>query len=484
MTVDLEPETLGSMLPWKGTDRLRRFRRFCSEFLTIPTGFGAGGPLDLYPTQVEWARAFTRDPIVVIVVGRGNTKSTLAAAVAIWAVVDCYPGDQRPEVVIVANSALQAKGGIYGAACAMVANSPALSAVSHQYRDLADPRLSFDNGGTIRVRSANAERLQGMVPSVILADEIASFDPKVWATLIQSLGKRPGASLLGISTPSWSREILHKIKDDHDSGRLGDGFTYLEHSADPDPDLVGDPANWLRANPVRAQMDPAGWVATLRLIRTSVPAAEFGLMNLCLWSDVRGVPIIDPDQWDEAAGPTVDLDDPDTFEMSVGLHVAVAGDWSRRNVAVIGALLDDDVVNIVTLGLWIEAEVEVPTADILAAVEVTGPPVSITVAKAQQAGELVDALEADGSTVEAVSTVSPTVMREATDRLLSAISSGDLRHDDNPLLRGQVLAARTDVAREGILLARDDRQLDRIDGVIAMALAVQAARTAPVVQIY
>ena len=468
----------GSLLEWKGRSRVRRFIRFCESHILIPHGHNAGEPMRLYKTQKEWVRALTSAPITIITVAKGNTKSTLAAALAVWWAIDPPPGDIRPEIIIVAGSKDQARAGVFGGAIAMCLDSPWLAERSHYYADSADPRIVFENGAVIRMRSAHPKRLQGVIPSLMIADEIAEFDPKVWHQLVASLGKRPGAALLGVGTPSYSREVLYQIRDTHQSGKLGDGFVYIEHSADPALSL-DDIVGWRQSNPVRAEMDPHGWISSLQLIRQSVSDAEFELFHLARWADVRGQPVVEPDVWDSFAGTTIDGD----LAEDVGVHVAVSGDWARKNVTIIGAVMDGDMCNLFTLGVFNAQAHAVPTADIHAAVVALGEPLTVTVSRSTQGAELVDELEADGLAVDDIQTASGNRIRECVDRWLSTVSANSLRHDANPLLREQVLAARVDVDRKGLTVARDDRA-EPIHGLLAAAVALTAAAETPVVQIY
>ena len=474
----LEVVAGGSLLDWQGTSRVRRFNRFCETHLLIPHGFGAGKPMKLYKTQKEWVRSLVSAPITVITVAKGNTKSTLGAALAVWWAADPPPPDIRPQVVIVAGSKDQARAGVFGGCVAMCQDSEWLRERTHYYPDSADPRIVFENGGVIRMRSAHPARIQGIQPSLVVADEIGNFDPKVWHQLVSSLGKRPGAALLGIGTPGYQREVLHQIKDTHQSGQLGAGFAYIEHSADARLSL-DDIVGWRQANPIRAEMDPTGWLEQLRLIRASVSDAEFELFHLARWADVRGAPVVDPDLWDTFAGTTID----DDMAEDLGVHVSVSGDWARKNVAVVASVQDGDLYNLFTLGMWRDQPGPVPTAEIHEAVTALGEPLTVTVSRSMQGAELVDELEVAGLAVDDIQTASGNRIRECVDRWLSTVSANSLRHDGNPLLREQVLAARVDVDRKGLTVARDDRA-DPIHGLLAAAVALTAAAETPVVQIY
>ena len=188
--------------------------------------------------------------------------------------------------------------------------------------------------------------------------------------------------------------------------------------------------------------------------------------------------------WDGLEGLTVDPSNRDTIDLA-GLHVAIAGSWDRRSVAVVGAFADDDVTNVVTLGAWEHQPHAVPVDEIVAAIHSLDiVPATISVGRATQSTEVSERLEADGLFVVEVETTSAKPMQTRTDLLLSRLTAGQLRHDNAEPLRRQMLGARTQVRREGMVLARDDRTDQRIDAVVAAAVAIEAVSLSPVIGVY
>jgi phage terminase large subunit-like protein len=453
------------LITWQGEDRLRRFRRFCRQYIVIPDGFGAGLPMELYPTQAEWVRSIIGGTVTVITVGKGNAKSSTMAAVAFWWGADPPPGDFNAEIIIVAGSKDQARAGVYQTCVDMVHLSPFVEGVDYwEYRDINDPRIEFRNGSTIRIRSSSPKRLHGIKPSLGCLDEIGLVsDEEVWNTLVQSTGKRPGARVVGIGTPGWERGALFELKVAHDAGMLPAFYAFHEHAAPPHYD-VDDRRGWLMANPVRAAMDPEGWEHALEVIRNSpsLTAEDFRTFHLAQWPDLRGTPVVAADRWDELAGATDDIEGP--------FHVAIDGDWQRRNIAVVAALPRDGVTDLILLGVWEHQPEAVPAADILAAVTALGLPDTIKVGRSTMTADLADELHQLGAGIDELNTAQASVMRDPTDRLLAAIESGTIRHDGHSLFRAQVLAARQDVRKEGIVFMRDDRLEQRIDALVAGAV--------------
>jgi len=293
-------------------------------------------------------------------------------------------------------------------------------------------------------------------------------DPNTWNTLVQSLGKRPVTRVVGIGTPGWERGALFDMKVAYDSGLLPRHIAFHEYAAPARYD-VDDKRGWKQANPVRAAMDPDGWEHTLQAIRDmpTVTAEDFRTFHLCQWPDLRGAPVVSADRWDELQGAELNDDD-----LS---HVAIDGDWQRRNLAAVAAVQRDGRLDVTLLGLWEHLDQAVDPAEVVKAIRSLGkPPASVTMGRSIMAVELIDELERSGIAVNELNTSQASAMREPTDRLLAAIEDGTLRHDGNELFRAQVLGARQDIRKEGVVFMRDDRLEQRIDALVAAAAAVQA----------
>ena len=99
----VEQVVQGPMLGWSTPERDRRFNRFCKQYLSFPHGFGAGTPFVVSKEQRRWVKSVDNARITVVMVARGNGKSTFGAAMALWTLVDPYPGDLAPEIVVVSN---------------------------------------------------------------------------------------------------------------------------------------------------------------------------------------------------------------------------------------------------------------------------------------------------------------------------------------------------------------------------------------------
>src|SRR5215216_3966458 len=82
-----------------GSTRAARAVRFI-EALSVPKGQGARAPLRLRPWQKKIIRKVLAPGIrtAVVAIPRGNGKTTLAAALGLWALVDGPEGAQVPVV--------------------------------------------------------------------------------------------------------------------------------------------------------------------------------------------------------------------------------------------------------------------------------------------------------------------------------------------------------------------------------------------------
>src|SRR5829696_7859762 len=113
--------TAGPWVNWTETDPVQRAIRFITTYCRSPKGFGFGQPMKLAPFQVEWIEDILAPGIrqAILQCPRGQGKSTLLAALAVWATFDINITGQ-PMVPIMATTVLQAKRAIFDVATAMI----------------------------------------------------------------------------------------------------------------------------------------------------------------------------------------------------------------------------------------------------------------------------------------------------------------------------------------------------------------------------
>ena len=221
----------GSVVPWL-------------ETLTITQGEGAGGPLRLFPWEVEWIEGLerTRRRTVGLSIARGAGKTALtgslgAAAVAgPWAV-------PRGLVLIVASTFKQARVA-FGHALAFM--RPIIAEDPERWRVLDAEQSALiadrESGAALEAREAVPGSLHGPAPVLVIGDEPAQWKPtqgdRLFSALRTSLGKVLNSRALFIGTrpadpDHWFAKLLTR------SGTV--------YAADPEGDPFEE-AQWHAAN--------------------------------------------------------------------------------------------------------------------------------------------------------------------------------------------------------------------------------------------
>ena len=142
---------------------LGRFKRFCSEVLE----------LRLEPFQVEITReVFSPRRECLILLPRGNGKSTLLAAIALWHLLSA----KQPQVAVGAASRDQAAV-LFDIARGM-ASHPAIPRVEITRREIA-------RGGYLKVVASDGPRQHGLILSLAVVDELhAHRDAELYIALV------------------------------------------------------------------------------------------------------------------------------------------------------------------------------------------------------------------------------------------------------------------------------------------------------------
>ena len=187
----------------------------------------------------------------LILVGKGNGKSTMMAGNATF--LACKDGEPGADIYLLANSKDQA-GIVFNECKTEIETSPALAP---RFRTLRDGIHYDKNNATIRHRSSDSQRLDGLNPHGAIFDEIHEYrDFKLLNIIKRSTVKRrqpliiyittmgkvidgPLAQYYGLFTDAMEGKLAPAIAD-----RM---FTYIaELDEGDDPDDAG---TWAKANP-------------------------------------------------------------------------------------------------------------------------------------------------------------------------------------------------------------------------------------------
>lgn len=249
---------------------------------------------------------------VVLLLPRGNRKTSLAAALALLHTLgpERIPGG---EVISAAADRKQARLG-YAEALGIIRADGRLAKVSAPV-DSKNRITSVRHGSFYEAISCDAGTQHGRTPVFVLADELHAWKKRdLWDVLRSGLVKTPGSLLIVATTAGRGQEnIAHDIVDDARKVARGEvddpSVLPILFEAEKDEDWR-DEAVWHRVNPGLAHGYPD--IEGLRQLaregeRRPGDREAFRQLNLNVWLDHSADPFVDMDVYDEGASP-VDLD--------------------------------------------------------------------------------------------------------------------------------------------------------------------------------
>lgn len=187
----------------------------------------------------------------LLVVGTGNGKSTMVAGNATYG--SCKDGENGADIYLLANSKEQA-GIVFGECKAQIEASPSLAP---RFRPLRDGVYYDAMNASIRHRSSDSKRLDGLNPHMAIFDEIHEYrDFKLLNIIKRKTVKRSQAMIIYITTMGSVIDgplaYYYDLFTDAMQGKLASqvsdrmfGFICeLDEGDDPD-----DSRTWIKANP-------------------------------------------------------------------------------------------------------------------------------------------------------------------------------------------------------------------------------------------
>lgn len=314
---------------WRTRSRAARCIRFVETYCRIPSGTGYGRPMALHRYQKAGVDRLLGDGVRTggLEIPRGNAKSTLWAAVGLWAVCD---HEDAPQVPLVAFNGLQATRTLLRPIRRMIGLEAELAARVIPYTSNTDRRVwSAWNDGELLPLPADVERLQGLNPTVALVDEAQTVAPDVLAAVLQGAGKREASLVLAIGTPAPGAEVS-ALFDLRRRALDGARVEWIEYAGRAGCN-IDDRREWRRANPA---ID-AGLlhVDVLEAELETVPEALFRMYRLGQWIEGAVIGWLPAGAWEANPPADVPADDAEVV-------LALAGTWST-SVALVGATLGD-----------------------------------------------------------------------------------------------------------------------------------------------
>ena len=455
------------MLPKKRD--YRRIDKFCSEFLKVPKGTGAGEPFKLR----RWQRNNIVKPFFpptgkrprsgVVSMPRGNGKTGLAAALGVYGLL--ADEIEAAQVLIVASDERQARIA-FNAARRMIELDDRLREQVQFYQDrIYVPRTdSF-----MMPLPAEPDALQGWDPTLTIVDELHVVTEDVWNAMSLAAGKRAESLTLAISTPADSLDsIMWRLVEYGRNNPDDKSFRLVEYAA-PDGCALDDWDAIKQANPALddflhrdavAQQIRTTREAPLRRFRfgqwtgTADAWLPWGLWASCEHPDNPGLP-------------------PDRTEVVLAFDGSASGD----STALIGCTLDP-IPYLFVVAIWEAPDGDdrwrVPRGEVSAMIDAAHDRWRVRELAADPWGWRTDLEEwaARHRTVVEWNTAHAARMAPATDRLYQALTDGRVCHDGNPVLAAHVGNAVAKPTPMGDLVKKDKRGSKRkIDACVAAIVA-------------
>ncbi|WP_241472642.1 terminase large subunit domain-containing protein [Mycolicibacterium neoaurum] len=442
-----------SVLPFRPrSDGSAAFAAFCTKFIRVPKGTGAGGPLSLR----EWQRnligsvldAAIQPRIAGWCLPRGQGKSTLVAALALY---ELMTGGEGATVIVAAVDERQA-GIVFGIAARMVELCDELSSRIQVFKDrLVVPA----RGATFTCLPASPASLEGLDYTLAIVDEIGRVAPETWEVIALASGKRERSTLIGIGTPGPSEDNVltrlraHSMQCPDDTSQV-----YREFSA---AGFEDHPAScehcWELANP--ALGDYLHRDAMRALLPPKMTEAHYRRTRLCQFVGPVENALLTAEQFDALdTGQPV----PDGTEVVVSLDGSLSDD---STALVVGSVADTPHFD--KLGLWAkplddDGSWRVPVLDVEQAIrdacrrwrvrEIAFDPYLWT--------RSAQILQAEGLPMVEFRQ-SPQRQTAATNDLHSSAVNGRFTHSGDPNLRAHVLAATVLETDHGLRIAKAGR---------------------------
>lgn len=427
--------------------------------------------LDLEPFQRRIGRALISDvEEVVVLLPRGNGKTTLIAAFALWHLIE------TPDARVNFTASTREQASIaYEAAVAFAhrLGDDRLHPTRRELHFRPDPR-SRRFTRFMRVRPGDADALQGLDSTLAVVDELhTAADSDAYVAMLGSL-KAPGSILRVISTAAPSTDsplgqLRARALALPDAERKG----AVVEAKDSDVHLI----EWSCLEDVALDdrraivaANPAPWVtwSTLQRRREAIPESSFRRYFMNQHAAVSESSWLPAGAWAKCRAE---------YAIDDGERVFVGVDIGGTRAATAVVWITDDL----RVGVWtgegeeavIYAEAKVhELAERFAIAECVFDPWRFGA----------QAVELESAGLRMVKfPQSDSRMVPAGERLSAAILEGRLQHPGDPVLDRHVVAAVAKQTRRGARIshAGGRQAVNRIDAVIALAMAVDRAENQP-----
>lgn len=210
---------------------------------------------------------------VVLIIGRKNGKTLLAAAIAAY--MAYLDGEYGGRIYFAATKREQAEL-CYDACFQMILKEPLLSKRAQKRR--TDIYIAESNT-SLRTLSYNARRADGLNPSAVIADEIAAWSGeaglKFYEVLKSALGARRHPMLISISTAGYINDGIYDELMTRCTGILTGNSK--ENRLAPFLYMIDDPQKWNDINELRKSNPNMGVSVSVDFFLEEINVAESSL---------------------------------------------------------------------------------------------------------------------------------------------------------------------------------------------------------------
>lgn len=448
-------------------DRAGRALAFIERYVRVPRGVGAREPLRLRPWQVDLVRQVLAPGVrqAVVSIPRGNGKSSIAAALG---VAHLFAGPEGAEVAIVATDQRQA-GQVLGMARRMIELDPRLARRVQVYSDrIVEPRRD----ATLTALPADPSALLGWQSSLVVVDELAAVDRRVWEAVTSGAGKRPESLTLAISTPPDAPDSVMADLLDYGRANPSDGSFVLREWAAPDGCAVDDEAAWAIGNPALGDFLA---VDGMRAVRRTLREPTFRRLRL-------GQTVRDESAWLPWGAWAACADATRVVADRERVVLAFDGSASGDSTALVGCTVGESP-HVFLVGLWAnpgDPRWRVPRGDVDRAVDVAFDRYDVVELAADPWGwrsEIQAWADRHGEAkVIEWNTAAAQRMAPATDRLYQAVTAQTITHDGDARLAAHIAHCVAKATPMGDLVSKDKRGSPRkVDAAVAAIVAVDRA---------
>lgn len=479
---------------------------FCEEYLCVPEGAHVGRPMRLREWQKDAIREIYGSPtrLAILSFARKNGKTALTAMLVLAHLVG--PEARRNAQIYSAAQSRDQASIVFSLAAKMVRMCAELNDLV-TVRDSAKELYCHLTGVRYKALSADATTAYGLSPALVIHDELGQVRgprSELYDALETAMGAQAAPMSIVISTQApTDGDLLSMLIDD--AKVSGDSRIKLVLYASGEGDDPWSEGTWRKANPALGDFRSLEDVQEHARKAKRLPAFETSFRNLFLNQRIAVANhVIPPDVWTRCGGEIND-DLFVTHDVYAGLDLS-----ARQDLTALALVARDDEGVIHARmhffapenGLRERAHRDRAAYDVWADRGlITLTPgntvnygfVAQVISDLWQAGNLrsmrydrwrIDDLLAELDALGCGLSVEPhgqgfRDMSPAIDELETLALNGQIRHGGNPVLTMCVMNAVVVPDEAGNRKFAKNKSTGRIDGIVALAMAVMALLRAP-----